>query len=199
MLWNSKSSLCTNYRHSTCHRRQLPSWVARNNRIAKRGGGSQLYIYSSPMEIGRCWLWRHYRINVMIRQEAIFQTIIIPYLPVFRKKPTSGDLHSNNKWMFHSSVIIHAELTDVAIFSEAAGEEGHRGEQSQALFDHTTQIFELPQVLRVNRSVRCTLAFQYSKESGQCFLLLTFTNDICSVLPYNLSHWRIIVSYSCKW
>lgn len=156
------------------------------------------------MEIGSWRLWGDYRISVMIRKEAIFQMIIIPYLPVFNTEKekveveVGGLLHSNDKWMFHSSIIIHVELTDVAIFTEAASEEGHRGEQSQAFFDHTAQIFELPQVLRVNRSVRWTLAFQYNTQSGQCQVLLYLTNDICSILPYSLSHCLIVISCSCK-
>lgn len=182
-----------------CHWRQLPSWVARFNTKANCFG-RQLYIFSCPMEIGRCWLWRLYRINVTIQTETIFQTIMILYLPVFgkKKKNNLGDLHSSNKWMFHSSVIIHAELTDVAIFTKAAAEEGHWGEQSQALFDHTAQIFELAQVVHVNRSVRCALEFQHNKALVRCWLLLTLTNDIWPLLPSNLSQYLIMIFYSSK-
>lgn len=52
--------------------------------------------------------------------------------------------------------ITHPTLTDVAVLAEAAGEERHRGEESQGLFDHTLQILEFLQVLDVCRPIRLT-------------------------------------------
>lgn len=40
-------------------------------------------------------------------------------------------------------------LTDVAVFTDAAGEEGDRGEQAQGLFDDTLQVGQLLQILCV--------------------------------------------------
>lgn len=73
----------------------------------------------------------------------------------------------------------------MAIFTEAAGKEGHGGKQSQALFDHTAQIFELAQVLRVNRSVRRTLAFQRNTQHSpeeSVFLRIAFIIDTYPIL-----------------
>lgn len=44
----------------------------------------------------------------------------------------------------------------MAVLAEAAGEERHRGEESQGLFDHTLQILEFLQVLGVYRPIRLT-------------------------------------------